>query len=493
MESDASRAREANRVDTTKAREPGPASAAGYRTISYWMDSVGEELAARPALAGDLDVDVAVVGAGYTGLWTAYYLATHSPSTRVAVVEREVAGYGASGRNGGWCSALFAVSDAALAQQFGHGPMRAMRQAMRDTVDEVGRVVAAEGIDCAFRKEGTVTASRSAAQSAALLAELAEARELGVGEDDLRWHEAGEAKTLLNASGVSGALFTPHCAAVHPARLVRGLAAAAERRGVTIYEKTEAVEILGAGEGRARPALFTRHGTVTADVVVVATEGYTARLSGFGRDVVPIYSLMVATEPLGDDRVRELGAALAKGATFTDGRHLIIYGQVTADGRLAFGGRGAPYHYGSQIRPAFDRDERVHASLAADIAELFPQLGPVEITHRWGGPIGVHRDWFPTVQLDRSRGIARAGGYVGDGVGTTNLAGRTLADLILERESDLLALSWVGRPTRRWEPEPLRFFGVNAGLIAMQVADSLETRTGRPSRLASVVNKLIGH
>ena len=484
MESDASGAK--------SAQEAGPGPEEAYRTISYWMDSVGETITPRPSLAENLDVDVAIIGAGYTGLWTAYYLASHSPSTRVAVLEREVAGFGASGRNGGWCSALFAVSDAALARQFGREPMSAMRRAMQETVDEVGRVVAAEGIDCSFRKGGTVTVARSAAQTAKLLDELAEARELGVGEDDLSWCDATEAKGLMNASGVTGALVTPHCAAVHPASLARGLAAAVERLGVTIYEKTEVVDLLGAGPGRSRPTLYTGGAAVTADAVVVATEAYTAQLSGYGRDVVPLYSLMVATEPLGNDRVRDLGTALAKGATFTDGRHLIIYGQVTADGRLAFGGRGAPYHYGSQIRPEFDRNSRVHNSIVASIADLFPQLGPVEITHRWGGPLGAHRDWFPSVGLDRGRRVARAGGYVGDGVGTTNLAGRTLADLVLEAPSDLVSLPWVGHESPRWEPEPLRFLGVSAGLVAEQLADVVEARTGRRSRIAAAVERLVG-
>jgi glycine/D-amino acid oxidase-like deaminating enzyme len=225
----------------------------------------------------------------------------------------------------------------------------------------------------------------------------------------------------------------------------------------------------------------TAAGRVRASTVVLATEGYTPRLKGHERDVVPIYSLMVATEPLGDERIASLGTAVASGTTFGDGRHLIIYGQVTADGRLAFGGRGAPYHYGSEIRDEFDRNAHVHAELAKAIGGLFGQLGPFLVTHRWGGPIGVHRDWFPSV-----------GGYVGDGVGCTNLAARTLADLILERESGLVGLPWVGHESPQWEPEPLRWMGVNAGLRVMQAADAIESRSGRPSRLAGALAKLTG-
>lgn len=467
-----------------------------YRRISYWMDSLGGPVTVRPALPGDVEADVAIVGAGYTGLWTAYYLAKLDPSLRVVVVEREVVGYGASGRNGGWCSALFAASHARLAREFGRERMHATRQAMNETVDEVGRVAAEENIECAYRKNGTFTAARSTAQVRSLRAELDEARSLGIDEGDLRWGDAESAAELIGVSNLQGVLYTPHCAAIHPARLARGLATAAERHGVEIYEETEVLEIVpgpsNGASGAGKAAAVARTGRVTAPVVVRATEGYTARLTGYERDVVPVYSLMVATEPLGEERVAALGSALASGTTFADGRHLIIYGQVTADGRLAFGGRGAPYHYGSEIQEGYDRDARVHASIEETIHELFPQLGEFRVTHRWGGPLGITRDWFPSVRLDRSTGLASAGGYVGDGVGTTNLAGRTLADLILQRETQLTALPWVGHESPRWEREPLRWMGVNASLRLMGAADRLEQRSGRPSRIASALGRLTG-
>jgi glycine/D-amino acid oxidase-like deaminating enzyme len=464
-----------------------------YRGISFWMDSLDESLAPRPPLPGDMDVDVVIVGAGYTGVWTAYYLLQSDPSTRVAVVEREIAGYGASGRNGGWCSALFAASDARLAREFGLDAMHAMRRAMNNTVDEVGRVVAAEGIECHFRKSGTVSVARSAAQEAALRAEVEEARKHGIGEDDLRWLDEVEARSLMRATSVRGGTFTPHCAAIHPARLARGLAATVERLGGQIFEQTEVVDI----STGSRPSVFTRQGRVSARTVVLATEGYTAQVAGHLRDMLPLYSMMIATEPLGDEQVKALGEALASGATFNDGRHLLIYGQVTADGRLAFGGRGAPYHYNSEIRPGFDRDSGVHSRLPVTLAELFPEVFPsvadVRVTHRWGGPIGIHRDWFPSVGIDRAAGVAAAGGYVGDGVATTNLAGRTLADLVLGRSTELTALPWVGHESPRWEPEPLRWLGVNGGLRLMALADRLEERSGKPSRLAAAVGRLTGH
>jgi glycine/D-amino acid oxidase-like deaminating enzyme len=450
-----------------------------YRQLSLWFDQL-PEITPRPALPGDDDVDVAIVGAGFTGLWTAYYLTELDPSLRVAVLEAQVAGYGASGRNGGWCSALYPVSIATLAAEAGREAAIAQYAAMRDTVAEVLRVVRAERIDADAARGGTIVLARSAAQQQRARHEADEAREYGLDIDLL---DADAALARLRATDVVGATFTPHCAAVQPAKLVRGLAEVVESRGVRIHEQTR-VQRIEPG------VVHTARGRVRADVVVRATEGYTPRLPGLRRAVVPVYSLIIATAPLPDRVWDEIG--LRDRETFSDHRHLVIYGQRTADGRMVFGGRGAPYHYGSRIRPAFDRVPRVFAALERTLRGLFPVLADVEITHHWGGPLGIARDWHASVGLDRTTGLAWAGGYVGDGVSTTNLAGRTLADLILRRESPLVHLPWVGHRSRGWEPEPLRWLGANAGLHAMTWADRAELRNGRPSRAASVVNGIIG-
>jgi glycine/D-amino acid oxidase-like deaminating enzyme len=471
------------------AADVAPGAVSGYQRLSLWWEAVPAPLPPRPALSEDLDVDVCIVGGGFTGLWTAHALAVADPSLRVAVLEREVAGFGASGRNGGWCSALFATSDAALARWHGVDAMRAMRGAMEETIDVVGAAAAAEGIDCHFAKGGTFVLVRSEAQRVRALAEVDEARSFGFGEDHLRWLGAEETAELIGASGVLGSTFTPHCAALQPALLARGLAEAAERRGVCIFEHTE-VGRLTPRSGSARPAAVAPGGTVRAEVVVRATEAWTATLPGFRRDLVPVYSLMVATEPLGADFWASAG--LEGRATFADHRHVIIYGQRTADGRIAFGGRGAPYHYGSTVRASYDREPEIHALLRDTLCELFPSLRDVTFTHAWGGPLGIPRDWHSSVGLDRDSGMAWAGGYVGDGVSTTNLAGRTLADLITGKETALTQLPWVGHRSRRWEPEPLRWLGVNAGLWTMKAADRGEARRGRPSRLAGAMGRLLG-
>jgi glycine/D-amino acid oxidase-like deaminating enzyme len=472
--------------------EPGlgdPEGGDRYRHLSLWWDAIAGPLPARPALSGDLAADVCIVGAGFTGLWTARALAQADPTLRIVVVDKEVVGFGASGRNGGWCSALFSTSDAALARLYGLDAMRRMRRAMQSTVDAVGEAAHDEGIECHFAKGGTVDAARTPAQRSRALADIEEARALGFGEDDLRWLEAGDATALVGMSGILGATFTPHCAAIQPAFLARGLGEAVERRGVTIYEQTEVIDIIPGGAGRS-PVVRTTAGAITAEVVVRAVEAWTSTLPGEKRTLVPVYSLMVATEPLGQAFGERAGHGAR--ATFTDYRHMIIYGQRTADGRIAFGGRGAPYHFGSNVRPSFDETPVVHQLLRQTLVDLFPALDESQFTHAWGGPLGIPRDWHSSVGFDRDRGLAWAGGYVGDGVATTNLAGRTLADLITGSDSDLTHLPWVNHRSRPWEPEPLRWLGVNAGLWTMKLADRTEDRKGRPSRLARQMKRLLG-
>jgi glycine/D-amino acid oxidase-like deaminating enzyme len=446
-------------------------------TGSLWEETAPPAAPHAP-LAGDLDVDVAIVGAGFTGLWTAYYLVRAEPGLRVAVLEAEVAGFGASGRNGGWCSALFPASSSSLADLGGRAGAMAQHQAMRASIAEVGRVLAEESIDAHFARGGTISLARNPAQLTRARAEVEEARAWGRGEEEIRLLDASTAHEVLAGSSVLGATYTPDCAAIHPLRLARGLAETVVRLGVRLLEHTP---VLSIGPGR----LVTPTGVVRADTVVRATEGYTVTLAGEQRRLVPIYSLIIATEPLGPDLWEQIG--LRRRETFTDYRHLLVYGQRSADDRIVFGGRGAPYHFGSRIRPGFDRDERVFERLRDALVELLPVLAGTRITHAWGGCLGVPRDWCASVGLDRGTGVAWAGGYVGDGVSTTNLAGRTLRDLVLERDTGLVRLPWVNHRSPQWEPEPLRWLGANAGLRAMAVADLEERLTDHPSRVARLV------
>lgn len=454
-------------------------------TLSLWHATAGEALAARPSLPGDVTVDVAIVGAGYTGLWTAYYLRRHAPSLRIAVLEREVAGFGASGRNGGWCSGIFPASARRVAQDGGREAVARLRQALDDAVDEVGRVAAAEQIDCDYAKGGYVSVARNPAQWIRARAEVESAHGWGVSPASFALLSREEALRRLDASNVLGGTFAANCAALHPAKLVRGLARVVEALGIRIYEKAE---VLGIAPGR----VMTTAGTVTAETVLLATEGYTPSIPGRRRDLIPMYSLMVATEPLPPAIWDRIG--LRARETFSDKRHLRIYGQRTADGRIAFGGRGAPYHFGSRVTAAFDRDPRVHDMLRAILLDLLPGLPrDVRFTHAWGGNLGIPRDWYPSVRLDRPSRIGSAGGYAGDGVALSNLSARALADLVLGRDTELTRLPLVGRQSPRWEIEPARWLGVNAVTWIFRSADRVEAATGRPARRAAWFWRAIGH
>jgi glycine/D-amino acid oxidase-like deaminating enzyme len=458
----------------------GPAP---YRRLSLWLDSVDDDLSPRPGLAGDREVDVAIVGAGYTGLWTAYALLQHNPGLRVVLLEREVAGFGASGRNGGWCSDLFPVSWDRVIREQGADAQRRMHRALVDGIDDVAATAAREHIEADIVKGGCITLAMTALQESELRAEVTASQHRDDADLATQWLDRDQASDRIRVSGCRGAQFTPNCARLHPAKLVRGLAKAVERAGAEILERTEVLEV--------RPhAAVTSRGTVRAQTVVRATEAFTARFRANHRAILPLYSLMIATAPLPQELWAEIG--WSRGETLNDGRHLIIYAQRTADDRIAFGGRGAPYHFGSRVINSFDRNPAVFTALETTLHDLIPQTRGVPVTHRWGGPIGVPRDWYPSVTIDRDSGIATAGGYVGDGVTASNVAGRTLADLILSRDTELTRLPWVQHRSRRWEPEPLRWLAVNFSVQAMRSADAVERRTGRRSWQSRVVTRLQG-
>lgn len=210
-----------------------------YRRLSFWLDTVPGPLAPAASLQSDTEADVAIAGAGLTGLWTAYYLNQANPGLRIVLCESEIAGFGASGRNGGWCSALFPASLTKLERMAGRESAIAMYRAMQQTVDEVGKVAAAEGIDCHWCKGGTIQFARSPSQLHRAKEEVGEARLYGFDDADIRLLSAAEAREVGEVTGLLGGVFTPHCAAIHPARLARGLADVLRRRGAVIYERTE--------------------------------------------------------------------------------------------------------------------------------------------------------------------------------------------------------------------------------------------------------------
>ncbi|GAA4488378.1 FAD-binding oxidoreductase [Microbacterium panaciterrae] len=449
--------------------------------VSHWWQQIGAP-APRPELPGDLVVDVAIVGAGYTGLWTAYYLKRARPELRIAVIEQRHAGYGASGRNGGWLTNSVTGGREQYVRTHGRDAAERFQRAMNETVDEVIRVAAAEGIDADITKGGEFNVAYTPAQEARIRAFAA--AEQAWRHTDLELLEAGAATAKIAVAGTRAAVWHPHAARIQPAKLVRGIADAVERLGVEIYERTGVVEI-------APHRLRTTHGTVSAEHIVRATEGFTANLKGLHRLWLPMNSSLIATEPLPAAVWDEL--RWSRGEVLGDFAHVYMYAQRTADDRIAIGGRGVPYRYGSKTDTDGQTPLATVETLRGILHRLFPATADVAIDHAWSGVLGVPRDWAATVGLDRATGIAWGGGYVGTGVTATNLAGRTITDLILENDSEIAGLPWVNHRARRWEPEPLRWIATKGLYAAYGMADRSEL-AGRvtTSPIAHVADVITG-
>ena len=436
---------------------------AEFRNQSYWHDTLPGELHAWPSLKEDESFDVAIVGGGFTGLWTAYYLAEKEPSLRIGVFEAERIGFGASGRNGGWCVGTMAGVSAYDHDSRGS---TALQRALFDTVGVVGEVCLKEEIDCDWHLGGWLSLALSRTQEKAQRGMVSDWRAQGFDANDVRWMESDEVSTRLRTPN-RGALFSPHCAAMHPAKLATGLARAVARRGVSVYEGSRVTQL---EPGR----LQIGDHEIKAQWIVRATEAYTDGIRSERRRLVPMHSAVLATEPLSDEMWERIG--LADREAFGDSRRIVIYGQRTADDRMVFGCRGA-YLFGSGIRNRVPDEDASFKNVSQILHGLFPCLRETPFSHRWVGALGIPRRFQPTVGVDRQRQIGFSGGYVGEGVAASNLSARILSDLCLDRKSELVDLPIVGQDFRRWEPEPLRWVGINGvralgeGLDRAELAD----------------------
>jgi glycine/D-amino acid oxidase-like deaminating enzyme len=453
--------------------------------VSYWWQECGIP-PRRPSLPGDATADVCVVGAGYTGLWTAYYLKRADPALRIVVLEAAFAGFGASGRNGGWVVATLPGSRARYARHpQGRKGVRELERHLRETVDEVARVCAGEGIDAGLVKGGTLAVATSAAQDARLRQRLEHERAWGDDAEIVRYLDEEELAGRLHVAGALGALYWPDCARVQPARLAAGLAEVVTRAGVDIYEGTPVTSI---AKGRVR----TRAGEVRAPVILRCTEGFTASMPAQRRTLLPMNSSMIITGPLSDAAWKSIGWDGFE--TLCDEEHAYVYAQRTRDGRIALGGRGVPYRFGSGLDHRGQTAPSTIAQLGRVLRRMFPAAAEAGIEHAWSGVLGVPRDWCATVILDPRTGMGWAGGYSGHGVAAANLAGRTLADLVRGVPSPLTTLPWVGHRSPRWEPEPARWAGVHGLYALYRAADRLESarRSPRTSLLARAADLISG-
>jgi glycine/D-amino acid oxidase-like deaminating enzyme len=449
---------------------------------NQWQATIEGPLVSRPSLQQDLSCEVAIVGAGFTGLWAAYYLTQLAPQLRIVVIDRRSVGFGASGRNGGWVSAGIAGSGPRYAQRSGWPAVREAAAQTRTAIDEIGRVLADEAIDCGFVKGGTFVAATSAPQQARLQAWYERERDHGLLAADEQLVNGTNLAAHARVTGVTMGFYTPHCARVHPLRMTRGLANVIEARGVTILESTAARTI-------EPHRVVTDHGTIAADVVLRATESYTPQLPGQRRRYLPLTSLMIGTEPVPAAVWDEL--QWPHGLTVSDRHHLFFYAQRTVDNRLAIGGRGAPYSLISPFDPNNETNDGVRQRLKETMNRAFPALAGTQVAHHWGGTLAVARDWCMSVHYDNHTGLGNAGGYAGHGVVAAHIAGRTLAELATGHRTERTGLPWVGHAGRSWEPEPLRFLASQTIVRFLGSADVFEDRTGRTARRTRLVKPFL--
>lgn len=452
--------------------------------ISFWWRDIGLP-ARRPPLEGNCSADICIIGAGYTGLWTAHYLKKARPDLEILIVESAFAGFGASGRNGGWLTGGFAWSHERYAETADGRDEPAVRQmvaAMMGSVDEVIGVAEAAGIDADICRTDELMVATNPAQLARMQAEAA--HRAGWGEADrIDLIDAGELAQRIRIPGALGAMVVKGVARIQPAKLVAGLARLVETQGVRIAEDTRVVQI-------APGTVQTDRGKVRAGTILRCTEGFTATLPGHRRDWLPLNSAQIVTEPLSPEQWQAIGWQGHE--ILGDLANAYCYCQRTRDGRIAVGARGIAYRFGSATDRDGEPDVRTIRRLTAILHRHFPAARGARIDHAWCGVLGVPRDWCARVGFDASTRIGHAGGYVGVGVSTSNLAGRTLADLTLGRDTALARLPWVNRPQRRWEPEPFRWLGVRGMYALYALADRHEARGGPVSGLARLGNWLTG-
>ncbi len=433
-----------------------------FSSRSFWLEA--DPYTPGPALAGDVSVDIAIIGGGFTGLWTAHFLLRADPSLKVAVIESDVVGYGASGRNGGFAMTLLSRSLHDLVQAFGAGPARAAHEAVARSIDAIGQFSAEHNVACDYQKNGFIGVATDDSQVERIEADRRAAEALAIA--DIRYLPGDELRREVQSPLYRCGLEEKTCALLNPARLVRGIARVVRQQSGIIYENTTVDRIEPeAGKVKVR----TPQGTVHADKVVLATNAYSVHFPEFRRLVVPFYSYIVLTEPLSEGQWASIGWHGRQG--LEDKRTYIHYFRPTADGRILMGGEDAPYYYGSSIGPQHDRNPGVFTRLQQDLQTIYPQLSGVRFTHQWGGPVAVTARFVPTFGTLEGGQVLYGFGYSGHGVAPTHLGGQILRDLVLDRHSELAELCFVRAKAVPFPPEPLRYLAVNWARRALLAQD----------------------
>jgi glycine/D-amino acid oxidase-like deaminating enzyme len=431
-----------------------------YNQKSYWLNTYGPYTPNDP-LRGDLTVDVAIIGGGYTGLATAYFLKRAEPTMRVAVLEGEVVGYGASGRNGGFAMTLFGLEPAVTAALFGNQRTAEAHRYCERSVDLVRDLIREHAMQSDFEYTGFLRL----ATRPGFVKRIQHDLEIltGQGITGIEWIDQAAARAEINSPIVLGAWWEPRCGILNPAKHVRELKRVAQEAGAMVYEQSPALEIKRGDKFTLRAP----QGTVSAEKIVFATNAYSHLIPELKRKQVPAFTHMVITEALTREQLDSIGWQNRSG--LEDARNLVHYLRLTVDNRIAIGGSDVTISYGRDMNR--DLNEKTFRQLEQDTVTLFPSLKDVKFVYRWGGPVSVPVDMAPAIG---QVGDARAWyslGCVGHGVAPTHLNGQTLADLLLEKKTDLTSIWFVNRRTIPWPPEPLRWAASQAILGYMHAED----------------------
>ena len=435
---------------------------------SLWRGD--EQIAMRNSLSSNKSVDIAIIGGGFSGLWSAYHLKQIQPSLNIAIFEKNYVGFGASGRNGGWASAEYPTSSSRLIKEHGVQVYQNLRRSLIESIDEIGQIAKSNNWQIEYAKGGSLVFATNNAQLNRISQDL---------DNEHNFLNTVEAKQLLNVNNIKGGLFTPHCAALNPFKLTRALAKYLEDKGVEIFENSKVDQI-------SDKKILVNGFEIDCHISIRATEAFTAG-KWMKNQQIPIYSLMVATEPLTSEQLIQVGNL--QRATFQEACHLITYAQITGDNRLAIGGRGVRYKLFSRLSERSEVDNRMHSALERRALRWFPQLEGIKFQYRWGGPVALTRRWQSYLNFDQTSGRAAIGGYVGDGVTLSYLAAKTLAQKI--NNIKIADLPFVDQKIGKWEPEPIRYLAVNAGFKATVAADFEERISNRPSFISKLVDPLI--
>jgi putative aminophosphonate oxidoreductase len=448
---------------------------------SFWLQQIAGDAPDAPALQGSARADVAIIGGGYVGLWTALRIKEHSSSTDVVVLEQDICGGGASGRNGGfvlsWMSKL-----SSLEKLFGIQEALRIAQASESAIDEIGRFCVEHSIDADFRKGGWLWTATTSAQHAAWDGVVNHCERKGV--HAFQRLSPAEVSRRAGSPAHREGVFIANAAVVQPAALVRGLRRAALAGGVRIYEHTKVLSFT-----RARPvSVRTPEGTLNAEKLVIASNAWAANIRELSRAMAVISSDMIVTAPA-EAELERIG--WHKDLSITDSQTMVDYYRITRDGRVAFGKGGWTIAYAGNIGADFDRHPRRAAEVTSDFRHYFPQLANVPIIHDWSGPIDRTPDSLPRLgSLGPHKNIVFGIGWSGNGVGPSVIGGRILAGLALDRQDEWSQHPLVGRSLNNFPPEPIRYFGAHLVRAAVSAKERAELQEKKPSRLAVALAKL---